>query len=79
MSTMQASDGKKSCGQKYDCPDGEPECETRSVLAGGVVNKLGIVVFWKFEWDWFSVLSDLKPIIILMGICKFYIVICNQC
>ena len=29
MSTMQASDGKKSCGQKYHCPDGEPECETR--------------------------------------------------
>ena len=26
---MEASDGNKSCGSKYDCPDGEPGCETR--------------------------------------------------
>ena len=30
-SHMQASDLSKSCGQKYSCPDGEPDCETRSV------------------------------------------------
>ncbi|KAK2171035.1 hypothetical protein NP493_1112g00008 [Ridgeia piscesae] len=28
-SHMQASDLTKSCGQKYSCPDGEPNCETR--------------------------------------------------
>ncbi|KAK2155924.1 hypothetical protein LSH36_227g06072 [Paralvinella palmiformis] len=38
MSTMQASDGKKSCGQKYDCPDGEPECETRCYLFDNSAN-----------------------------------------
>lgn len=26
---MEASDGVKSCGSVYDCPDGEPGCETR--------------------------------------------------
>ncbi|XP_013386854.1 voltage-dependent calcium channel subunit alpha-2/delta-2 [Lingula anatina] len=32
MAIMQASDGIKSCGMKYDCPDGEPDCETRCYL-----------------------------------------------
>ena len=32
MGSMEASDFKKSCGQLYDCPDGEPECSTRFVL-----------------------------------------------
>ena len=31
MKTMEASDGVKSCGSVYDCPDGEPGCQTRSV------------------------------------------------
>jgi voltage-dependent calcium channel alpha-2/delta-3 len=26
---MRASNDRKSCGQKYACPDGEPGCETR--------------------------------------------------
>lgn len=29
METMEASDRRKSCGQKYLCPDGEPGCQTR--------------------------------------------------
>ena len=29
MKTMEASDGVKSCGSVYDCPDGEPGCQTR--------------------------------------------------
>ena len=29
MGSMEASDFKKSCGQLYDCPDGEPNCSTR--------------------------------------------------
>ena len=29
METMQASYRNKSCGKFYDCPDGEPRCQTR--------------------------------------------------
>ena len=29
METMQASDLNKSCGNFYDCPDGEPNCQSR--------------------------------------------------
>ncbi|XP_052254694.1 voltage-dependent calcium channel subunit alpha-2/delta-2-like isoform X2 [Dreissena polymorpha] len=32
MDSMEASDFKKSCGLKYDCPDGEPGCLTRCYL-----------------------------------------------
>ncbi|XP_067678444.1 voltage-dependent calcium channel subunit alpha-2/delta-2-like [Haliotis asinina] len=32
MESMQASDFRKSCGQTYECPDGEPDCETRCYL-----------------------------------------------
>ncbi|CAI9736897.1 Hypothetical predicted protein [Octopus vulgaris] len=32
METMEASDRRKSCGQKYLCPDGEPGCQTRCYL-----------------------------------------------
>ncbi|KAL4236042.1 hypothetical protein ACF0H5_004428 [Mactra antiquata] len=32
MGSMEASDFKKSCGQYYDCPDGEPNCSTRCYL-----------------------------------------------
>ncbi|ESO88121.1 hypothetical protein LOTGIDRAFT_165858 [Lottia gigantea] len=32
MGSMQASDFRKSCQQKYNCPDGEPGCETRCYL-----------------------------------------------
>ncbi|XP_060584904.1 voltage-dependent calcium channel subunit alpha-2/delta-3-like [Ruditapes philippinarum] len=32
MDSMEASDFKKSCGQLYDCPDGEPGCSTRCYL-----------------------------------------------
>lgn len=42
MATMEASDKKKSCGQKYDCPDGEPDCETRHFI---VLNFLSILLF----------------------------------
>ena len=33
MGSMQASDFRKSCGQNYTCPDGEPGCETKLVLS----------------------------------------------
>ncbi len=29
MQTMEASDLKKSCNNTYQCPNGEPGCETR--------------------------------------------------
>jgi len=29
MASMQASDFRKSCGQNYTCPDGEPDCSTK--------------------------------------------------
>ena len=29
MGSMEASNFNKSCGQIYDCPDGEPDCSTR--------------------------------------------------
>lgn len=32
MSKMAASDGIKSCGNFYTCPDGEPGCQTRFVF-----------------------------------------------
>ena len=32
MRTMEASDLQRSCGQKYDCPNGESECETRYIF-----------------------------------------------
>ncbi|XP_041357381.1 VWFA and cache domain-containing protein 1-like [Gigantopelta aegis] len=32
MGSMQASDFRKSCGQNYTCPDGEPGCETKCYL-----------------------------------------------
>lgn len=32
METMEASDRRKSCGQEYLCPDGEPGCQTRCYL-----------------------------------------------
>ena len=32
MATMAASDGRKSCGQTYVCPNGEPDCQTRYVI-----------------------------------------------
>lgn len=32
MSKMKSSDGVKSCGNKYMCPDGLHECETRCYL-----------------------------------------------
>ncbi|XP_005108179.1 voltage-dependent calcium channel subunit alpha-2/delta-2 [Aplysia californica] len=32
LESMQASDYKKSCGQVYTCPNGEPGCETRCYL-----------------------------------------------
>ena len=32
MTKMEASDGVKSCGSFYPCPDGEPGCQTRSLI-----------------------------------------------
>nr|KAI8754030.1 voltage-dependent calcium channel subunit alpha-2/delta-3-like [Biomphalaria glabrata] len=32
LESMQASDFRKSCGQKYTCRNGEPNCETRCYL-----------------------------------------------
>ena len=32
MGSMEASNLNKSCGQMYDCPDGEPDCSTRFVV-----------------------------------------------
>ncbi|BFY99384.1 hypothetical protein BsWGS_02424 [Bradybaena similaris] len=32
LESMQASDFRKSCEQVYDCPDGEPGCQTRCYL-----------------------------------------------
>lgn len=30
MNTMEASNLRTSCGQNYTCPDGKPDCQTRS-------------------------------------------------
>ena len=37
MGIMEASDGRKSCGQLYPCPDGEPDCQTRLACLVGLV------------------------------------------
>ena len=44
MSHMQASDLAKSCGQKYSCPDGEPDCETRSVGSGHCLSRSSLYI-----------------------------------
>lgn len=38
MESMQASDFRKSCGQKYTCPDGLEECETRLDYDGNIIS-----------------------------------------
>ncbi|ELU06451.1 hypothetical protein CAPTEDRAFT_215114 [Capitella teleta] len=38
MRTMEASDLQKSCGSKYNCPDGEYGCQTRCYLFDGSAN-----------------------------------------
>ena len=44
MTKMEASDGVKSCGSFYPCPDGEPGCQTRSLILYPPVTVSGIVV-----------------------------------
>ncbi len=39
---MEASDGVKSCGSKYNCPDGEPNCETRCACVRACVCGSGV-------------------------------------